>query len=314
MILTIVIGIGVEALLLAAITVIGTWAIERAHPPSGRFVDVTGGRLHVRELGPPTGMPVVLLHGASGNLEDMRVALGDRLAARYRVILVDRPGHGWSDRPGGDADASPARQAALIAEALEKLGVQRAIIVAHSFAGAVALGLALDHPARVASLVLLAPVSHPWSTGISSIYSLTAAPGIGQLFARTLVLPIAFPFLDTFAGVVFAPQPLPSNYVRDTAAALVLRPAEFFANAKDVAGLLDGVTAQYRRYGEIAAHAVIIAGDRDTIVSPRIHAQALAAQLPHAKLVMLPGVGHAVQHVAADLVSAEIDRLSQAAR
>ncbi len=64
------------------------------------------------ELGPPDGTPVVLLHGASGNLHDMRIALGDRLAAHDRVILIDRPGHGWSDRPGGAADARPARQAA----------------------------------------------------------------------------------------------------------------------------------------------------------------------------------------------------------
>ncbi len=75
--------------------------IERAHPPAGRFVEVAGGRLHLLELGPADAPPVVLLHGASGNLGDMRVALGDRLAARYRVILVDRPGHGWSDRPDG---------------------------------------------------------------------------------------------------------------------------------------------------------------------------------------------------------------------
>jgi pimeloyl-ACP methyl ester carboxylesterase len=314
MVVTIVIGFGVVALLLAATTAVGVWAIDRAHPPAGRFVDVAGGRLHVHELGPKDGVPVVLLHGASGNLEDMRLALGDKLAAHYRVILIDRPGHGWSDRPDGDADASPSRQAALIAQAMEKLGVQRAIIVAHSFAGAVALGLALDFPERVASLVLLAPVSHPWSTGISSIYTLTAAPVIGELFARTLVLPVAFPFLDTFAGAVFAPQPLPPDYVKKSAAALVLRPSEFIANAKDVAALLDGVTAQYRRYGEIEAPAVIIAGDRDTIVSPQIHSQALAKELPHAKLIMLPGVGHAVQHVAADLVISEIDRLAQVGR
>lgn len=107
MILTIVIGIGVVALLLAAVTAVGTWAIDRAHPPAGRFVQVSGGRLHVLELGPKDGMPVVLLHGASGNLQDMRVALGDKLAAHYRVILIDRPGHGWSDRPDGDADELP---------------------------------------------------------------------------------------------------------------------------------------------------------------------------------------------------------------
>ena len=145
---------------------------KRAYPPAGRFVDVTGGRLHVLERGKPDAPPVVLLHGASGNLQDMRLALGDRLAARYRVILIDRPGHGWSDRPGGDDDAVPARQAALIDEALRRLGVKRAIIVGHSWSGALATAYALAYPERVAGLVLLAPVTHPWPGGIAWHYRL----------------------------------------------------------------------------------------------------------------------------------------------
>lgn len=309
-ILNIVIGALLVALLLAGITAAGAYAIGRAHPPVGRFVDVPGGRLHVLELGPADAVPVVLLHGASGNLQDMRLTLGARLAGRHRVILIDRPGHGWSDRPGGDDDASPMRQAVLIDAALRQLGVRPAIIVGHSFAGAVALAYALAFPDRVAGLTLLAPVSHPWPTGIAWFYSLTSAPVIGEIFARTVVLPLSFPFLDTFARLIFAPQPMPQGYVRDTAAALVLRPSEFVANAQDVARLLAGVTAQALRYGEIAARTVIITGDADTIVSPTIHSKALAATLPHAKLILLPGVGHAVQHVAADLVIAEIDRLA----
>lgn len=314
MILTILIGIGCVALLLAAVTVVGVWAIDRAHPPAGRFVDVPGGRMHVLELGPPDGTPVVLLHGASGNLLDMRMALGDRLAAHDRVILIDRPGHGWSGRPDGAADARPARQADVIAQTLDALGVHRAIVVAHSLAGAIALALALDHPEHVAGLVLLAPVSHPWNTGIAQVFRIATASVIGDVFARTIVLPVGYPLLDKFAGEVFAPQPLPPDYIRRSAAAMVLRPSEFIANSEDVAQLLDGVTAQYQRYGEITVPAVIIAGDKDTNVSPQIHAQTLARELPHAKLIMVPGVGHAVQHAAADLIVSEIDRLAQTAR
>ena len=96
----------------AAITAIGVVRIERAHRPAGAFVPVAGGRLHVVDLAPPrpsNGPPVVLLHGASANLEDLRLALGTLLARAHRVILIDRPGHGYSDRPGGIADAPPAR-------------------------------------------------------------------------------------------------------------------------------------------------------------------------------------------------------------
>lgn len=313
MIPNILVGAVLLALLLAAATAIGTVAIERSYPPAGRLVEVTGGRLHVLELGERAHAgepPIVLLHGASGNLQDMRLTLGDRLATRHRVILIDRPGHGWSERTDGDDVASSARQAALIAQVLDRLGVKRAIIVGHSFAGAVVTAFALVHPDRIAGLVLLAPVSHPWPTGIAWFYTLTSMPVIGPLFARTIVLPVAFPLMETLARAVFAPQAVPENYVRRSALPLLLRPAAFLANARDVARLHESVTQQAPRYAEIIAPTVIITGDRDTIVSPDIHSKALVAALPRARLIMLPGVGHAVQHVAAELVVAEIERLA----
>ena len=314
MILNISLGAVLVVTLLALITAIGTFAIERQNPPAGRFVDVAGGRLHVLELGTQhAGVPIVLLHGASGNLHDMRLGLGERLARRHRVILIDRPGHGWSERPGGIEDASPTRQATLIAQALDALGVRRAIVAGHSFAGAIVTAFALAFPERVAGLVLLAPATHPWPGGVAWFYTLASSPVIGPLFARTIVLPMAFPFLEAGARSVFSPQPMPEDYVRRTALALLLRPSAFLANARDVARLKESVIRQSPRYGEITAPTVIIAGERDTIVSPVIHSRALAATLPHAKLILLPGVGHAVQHVAVDLVVAETERLAQEA-
>jgi pimeloyl-ACP methyl ester carboxylesterase len=305
------VGLALLCALLAIVTAIGSAAIERRHPPAGRMVQVAGGRLHVLELGTPDAAPpVVLLHGASGNLQDMRLGLGARLSSRHRVILIDRPGHGWSDRPGGALDASPARQAVLVAQALDALGVTRAVIVGYSWSGALATAYALAFPDRVAALVLLAPVTHPWPGGIAWHYHLAANPVIGSLFARTVVLPVAFPLLQVLARSLFAPQSMPDDYLRNAATVLLLRPREFLANAQDVSALKQNVTRQSPRYAEIAAPTVIIAGDRDTIVSTEIHAMALARTLPRAKLIVLPGVGHAVQHVAAELVASEIDRLA----
>jgi pimeloyl-ACP methyl ester carboxylesterase len=210
MITNIAIGCAVVAVLLAALTAIGTVAIERQYPPQGRFVDVAGGRLHVLERGKPDAPVVVLLHGASGNLQDVNAALGAPLAARYRVIMIDRPGHGWSDRPGGD-DASPARQAVLIAQALEKLGVAHAIIVGVSWSGALATSYALAFPQRVAGLVLLAPVSHPWPGGIAWNYRLASMPVLGPLFVRTVLMPLAYPIMDGLVRAAFAPQPMPDG-------------------------------------------------------------------------------------------------------
>ena len=202
MILNIFLGAVLVVALLALITAIGTVAIERQHPPAGRFVDVAGGRLHVLELGTQNdGVPIMLLHGASGNLHDMRLSLGERLARRHRVILIDRPGHGWSERPGGDEDASPSRQAALLAQALDGLGVKRAIVTGHSYAGAIVTAFALAFPERVAGLVLLAPATHPWPGGVAWFYTLASSPVIGPFFARTIVLPLAFPLLEALARV-----------------------------------------------------------------------------------------------------------------
>ena len=312
MILNIVLGVAIVVALLAFTTAVGAVLIERRYPPAGRFVDVVGGRLHVLELGPQDGgVPIVLLHGASGNLHDMRLGLGERLARNHRVILIDRPGHGWSERPGGDEDAAASRQAALVAQALDALGIKRAIVVGHSFAGAVVTAFALAFPERVAGLVLLAPVTHPWPGGIVWFYSLGSMPVIGPIFARTIVLPSSFALLDTFARTVFAPQPMPEDYAHRSALALLLRPSAFLANARDVGRLKESVTRQSPRYAEIKAPVVIVTGDRDTIVSPDIHSRALAATLPQAKLFVLPGVGHAVQHAAADLIIAETERLAQ---
>src|SRR6185312_318105 len=97
---------------------------------------VRGGRLHVVDLGPRdlAEPAIVLVHGASANLESMRQPLGELLAQRHRVLLFDRPGHGWSTRERL-IDSTPAAQADMIDEALERLGVARAIIVGHSWGG-----------------------------------------------------------------------------------------------------------------------------------------------------------------------------------
>jgi pimeloyl-ACP methyl ester carboxylesterase len=302
-----ILGIG------ATITAVGVAQLERAHPPAGRLVQVVGGRLHVVDLAParpPDAPPIVLLHGASGNLEDQRLTLGAALAARHRVVLVDRPGHGFSDRPGGRADASPGRQAALIAQALARLGVSRAIVVGHSWSGALAAALALDFPERVAGLVLVAPVTHPWPGGISWYNRLASTPVIGRLFVETCAFPAGSLMIARGVENVFEPQLPPADYVRRTATRLLLRPQEFIANAQDVAGLKAFVTAQAPRYGEIAVPTVIISGDRDTTVGLEIHSRVAVTLIPGAKLIVLPGIGHMLHHVAADAIVAAIDGLS----
>jgi pimeloyl-ACP methyl ester carboxylesterase len=301
--------------LVLAVGALATWLIARdveaRFPPTGRFVDVVGGRLHVIEAGPQASGPaIVLLHGASSNAADIVHALGRRLAQRHRVIAIDRPGHGWSDRLGGAEMAQPARQAAAVAEALRALQVERAVVVAHSWAGAVAPHLALDHRDVAAGLVLLSPVTHPWPGGTISWYYGPATSAVGRLFTRTLTTPAGALLMRTVTGAVFAPQAAPEDYLVAAQIPLVLRPSAFEANAQDVAGLYDAVTAQKNRYRDIRVPATVIAGDADRIVYTDIHSRSFAREVPGTKLIVLPGVGHMPHYAATDLVVGEIEALA----
>src|SRR5271169_3138259 len=295
---------------LAAVTQAGVLALQRAYPAQGRMIEVEGARLHVVDIGPreAAGPPIVMLHGASSNLEAMRRPLGDRLAEHHRVILIDRPGHGWSTR-AREQDSTPAVQGKMIDAALAKLGVDPAIFVVHSWAGALGARIALDYPQRVAGLVMLAPVTHPWPGGVGWYNKAVTTPVIGPLLAYTITLPLGYFLAASGARAVFLPQMMPDGYVRDTATALLLRPREFLANARDLVTLKAAVAEQAPRYAAIAAPTVVISGDVDKTVSTNIHSRPFAAVVPNAKLIVLPNVGHMVQNAAPDLVIAEIEAL-----
>jgi pimeloyl-ACP methyl ester carboxylesterase len=235
--------------------------------------------------------------------------LAERLARTHRVILVDRPGHGWSTRERF-SDSTPQPQARMIAEALQKLGLGQAIIVAHSWSGALALRIALDYPDRVAGLVMLAPVAYPWPGGVSQYNYVVTTPVIGALLAHTVTLPLGLLIADSGSSSVFAPQAMPRNFVKDSATRLLLRPREFIANAWDLVTLRAAMAEQAPRYGTIAVPITIIAGDVDKTVSTHIHSQPLARTAKNTKLIVLNGVGHMIQYAAPDLVISEIEAMA----
>ncbi len=299
----------------ALITLIGRFLIGRAHRPHGRFIESNGFRQHVIEMGDAGAakdtLPVVLLHGAGANLQDMNLALGDRLAARHRVILIDRPGLGFSARKAGEC-SSPADQASVLRDVLDKLGIDRAIIVGHSWGGTMALSFALDFPERVAGLVLIAAPTHPGLWRMTKLNAVLASP-IGWLFAHTLALPFGAIFIWPGSRTAFLPQVIPPGYVKRTATMLVLRPKTLLANWADV-GCLDAfLTQQATRYDRLAAPTIALAGDRDPLVPLEQHAAKLAATAPAVRVEVVPGFGHMLHHAAADRVAAAVEEVSNAA-
>jgi len=295
---------------LALITQAGVLAIQRAWPAQGRMIEVAGATLHVIDIGPRDAdrPPVVMIHGASSNLETMRQPLGKRLAKNHRVILIDRPGHGWSTREH-QKDSTPAIQGRMIDAALEKLGVISAIFVVHSWAGALGARIALDYPGRVAGLVMLAPVAYPWPGGVGWYNKLVTTPVIGPLLAYTITLPLGILLTESGARGVFLPQVMPRDWVGNTATPLLLRPREFLANARDLVTLKAAVAEQAPHYADIRAPTVVITGDADKTVSTNIHSRPFAAVVAGAKLIVLPGVGHMIQNAAPDLVTAEVEAM-----
>jgi len=297
--------------MLALITQAGVFMLERLYPAQGRQIDVTGAALNVVELGPrdAAGPPILLLHGASSNLETLRKPLGEMLARHHRVILIDRPGHGWSPRDR-ETDSMPAVHARMIEEALAKLNTGPVIVVVHSLAGALGARMALDFPERVAGLVMLAPVTHPWFGGVGWYNKVVTMPVIGRLLAHTITLPLGLMLAEQGARNVFLPQAMPENFVKGTATPLLLRPREFLANARDLVTLKQAVAEQAPRYAAIRTAVTVIAGDVDKTVSTSIHSRPFAATVPNAKLIVLPGVGHMIQNAAPDLVASEIEAMT----
>jgi pimeloyl-ACP methyl ester carboxylesterase len=289
-----------------------TMRAEKAAPPIGQFVEVEGERIHLVDIPAAdggTGAPVVLIHGASVNLRDMKIALADALSAHHRVVIVDRPGRGYSTRP--KEGWRLATQARLINGALAELGVQKPVILGQSYGSAVALAYALEHQDEMTALVLLTPVSHPWPGGVTWYNSVSGWPVAGALLRR-LVIPLYGPHAAR-KGVVssFAPDPAPEGYYDNSGLALVFRPRDFRANAADLRHLKAEIVAMAGRYSEIGIPTAILTGTDDRTVSNTIHAAALVRMLPNVTLEEVPDTGHAIHHAETARIVAAIERVSR---
>ncbi len=286
-------GIGIALGVLAAFTYVGAGRSEQAFPPMGEFLHIDGLRLHFKAAG--SGPPIVLIHGASTSLRDFLPSIFEPLRERHRVIAVDRPGHGYSDRPAG-AWPDPAEQARLIRELLLELGVERPLLVGHSWSGSVVLAYLLAYPQEAAGGILLAGGSHPWKEGVAWYNDLAGVPVIGELFARTIAYPFGLLALDGAVSQVFGPNAVPLAYQEQTGLRLSLRPEAFLANAEDVRLLSGFLERQSRRYSDISRPLLLLTGSADDIVPAWNHAERLVKQVDAVELVELEATGHALHH------------------
>lgn len=297
---------------LAIATQVRARAIEAKTPNIGELTDIGGYSLNALHIpaGPEADLPpIVFIHGASGNLRDQAGAFLEPLRGRAELLFVDRPGHGYSER-GGPENDTPDGQANAIARLMEKKGIERAIIVGHSFGGAITASFGVLHPEKVEGLVFLAAATHPWPGGVDWYYHVASAPVIGPIFCHTLALHAGMMRIAAATDHVFAPNPRPATYVEDTAPALVLRPSAFRSNATDVAGLHAYVTGFAPRYREIMKPTVVITGDSDKIVLEEIHSKGLARDIAGSELVWIAGLGHKPDYIVTEIAIAAIETVA----
>jgi pimeloyl-ACP methyl ester carboxylesterase len=291
-------------------------AAERDFPPEGQFIDVDGRQVHavVRGQGPD----VVLIHGAGGNAREFTFDFMDRLTDRYRVIVFDRPGLGYTDRTSDQYDRAfttqaegPAEQAAMLQAAAAAIGADKPIVLGHSYGGSVALAWALNHPDNIAGVVNLAGPSHPWPGDLGTYYKVN-----GSSVGGAIVPPIIAAFAtdarieDAITGI-FSPQGVPEGYVDHIGGPLTVRPASFRANARQVNTLRPHIVTMAPRYAsELTVPIEILHGDLDDTVPLEIHSIPLKNAVPQANLTVLEGVGHMPHHAEPELVVQAIDRIA----
>jgi pimeloyl-ACP methyl ester carboxylesterase len=242
---------------------------EQAVPQDGEIVDIDGTALHYVDKG--SGPAIVLIHGLGGQMRNFARSLVDDLAADHRVILVDRPGSGYSVRPKGEP-ASLAVQAEAIAKLIDRLGLEKPTLVGHSLGGALSLALAIHHPDRVGRLALICPLTQVQDEVPEPLKGLAIrSDAMRTIVAHTVAVPIGLATRDKVLKGIFAPEPVPDDFSTEGGGALGLRPSNFYNASSDLVAVESDMPALAARYGEVRVPVSILYGKGDNLLDPQVH-------------------------------------------
>lgn len=250
--------------------------------------------------------PVVLIHGLSSYMGFWEYQLPD-LSKTHRVLALDLPGFGASDRP--DAPYTPPWYADVVDNWLGSMGVVSAVVVGHSMGGQIAMTLAVNHPSRVEALVLSAPAglerfSEGSSRWMKDYWTESRAMEAKEEEIRANFQAMVFNRMDR--GV----ERLIEERVR-------MMKTESFAGtsvavSRCIAGMVDFPV--WSRLSEIKVPTLIVYGNDDHMIpnpvftggSTRSVGEAGKRAIPGAELVMIPGGGHTVHHDRPDEFNAAV--------
>ena len=277
---------------------------ERRQPPQGKFLSIDGARVHYLEQG--SGPPVVLIHGNAVTAEDFRLSgLLNGLARNHRVIAIDRPGYGYSDRPGPKVWTARA-QALHLLGALQALGVEKPLIVAHSWGTLVALHMALEQPDDIDALVLMSGYYWPTLRLDAPVAGTAAIPLVGDVMRFTVSPAFARLTAPLVLKKMFAPAKAPPAFSAWFRGGMPMRPSQIRASAADAALMPIEAAWIAARLTEVRALALVLAGTGDKVVSFESQTARLARELMGGQVHAVEGAGHMVHHTAADEIIAAI--------
>lgn len=266
-------------------------------PAASRLLPTSAGEVYLELRGPEGGRPMVLIHGFGASLHSWRKVAPGLADAGFRVIALDLPGFGYSERPAAAAAYTPEAQAALVAEVLDLLagvpgsgpgaglGKGTVDVVGHSFGGGVALALAATSPERVRSLTLVDSTLPTHSRARRAdlpfyrplVYLLIRTVGLRRAFVRAALE-------RSFHDDSLVTRELVDAY-RDR---LLLR---------GPAGAYRSLTAPIPRSRlaidlvELSRPTLVVWGEEDALI-PVAAGRRAAERLPDARFVALPACGH----------------------
>lgn len=270
-------------------------------PRDGFFVRAADLDVFVQQTGPADGPAVLFVHGTGAWSATWRESLDALGAAGYRAIAIDLPPFGYSQRPAS-ADYSKPAQARRIVGVLDALGVERGVLVGHSFGAGATVEAALAAPQRIRALVLvdaaLAP-RDPAETVPKDALALRAF-----LAARPLRDAVTAAFLTNPAFT----QRLLAMFVADARAAtreraaIYAQPLALRGTTQAVGAWLPSLLLASRdarsdstvEYAAAALPVRLIWGSADSI-TPLSAGERLAKLFPDARLARIDGVGHIPQ-------------------
>ena len=286
--------------------------VEAVLPPRGQFMEIDGQRIHYVDSG-GSKPPVVMIHGLGGNLLHFGYAMADKLSNDFRVILVDRPGSGYSTRPD-DAPATLTAQAKTIATLIRRLGLERPLVVGHSLGGALSLAMALDHPDCVGGLALIAPLTHAQDE-VPEVFKgvVVASPLVRKAIALTLAVPLGIWRGPKLVPEVFAPEPAPADFPMRAGGLLGLRPRAFYATSSDIMAVTDVLPGYIARYKTLNIPMAMLYGKGDRLLDYRRHGDAMKVTCPALDLEVMEG-GHMLPITVPDRCAAMVRRVAERQR